>query len=111
MVTRGQLEPSPAERRAQEQIARRLAEIGLVLPGSVSSRRSRCGNPGCICHVDETRQHGPYLTWTRKFENKTLTRALSAEQIERYQPWFDEHRRLRQLTKDLEVTPESAQAG
>jgi len=45
----------------------------------------------------------PYLTWTRKFENKTLTRALSTEQLERYGPWFEEHRRLRQLTKDLEV--------
>jgi hypothetical protein len=81
----------------------RFASIGFVLPGSVTSRTSRCGNPGCVCHVDETRHHGPYLTWTRKFENKILTRALSTEQLERYRPWFEEHRRLRALTKDLEL--------
>jgi hypothetical protein len=103
MVTQRQFEPTSAEQRAQEQIARRLSAIGFALPGSITSRTSRCGNPRCVCHTDDTRHHGPYLTWTRKFENKTLTRALSTEQLERYRPWFDEHRRLRQLTKDLEV--------
>jgi hypothetical protein len=63
--------------RAQAQIARRLPALGFALPGSITSRTSRCGNPRCVCHTDDTRHHGPYLTWTRKFENKTLTRALS----------------------------------
>lgn len=43
------------------------------------------------------------LTWTRRFENKTVTRALNTEQLVRHRPWFEEHRHLRQLTKDLEV--------
>ena len=32
----------------------------------------------------------------------TVTRRLSREQYERYQPWFDNHRRLRELTAKLE---------
>jgi hypothetical protein len=95
--------PTAAEQRVHEQLAARLSSIGFVLPGSITTRSSRCGNKGCRCHADPAHQHGPYLTWTRKYENKTVTRALSAEQLERYQPWFEEHRRLSEITKDLEI--------
>jgi hypothetical protein len=32
---------------------------------------------------------------------KTITRALSDEQADRYRPWFDNARRLRELTDQL----------
>ena len=34
---------------------------------------------------------------------KTLSRYLSPEQLARYQPWFDNARRLRELLTDLEA--------
>ncbi|MHB1598742.1 MAG: DUF6788 family protein, partial [Acidimicrobiales bacterium] len=46
--------------------------------------------------------HGPYATWTRKVDNTTVTRHLTAEQAERYRPWFANARRLRDLRKQLE---------
>src|SRR5580658_4898053 len=102
-TTKGPTGPTAAEQRAHQQLVARLASIGFVLPGSITPRTSKCGNHGCHCHADPVYQHGPYLTWTRKFENRTLTRSLNPEQLERYQPWFDGHRRLRELTKDLEI--------
>src|SRR5665811_2578128 len=64
---------------------------------------NRCGKPGCACKADPPKLHGPYVTWTRKVEGKTVTRRLSAEQLERYRPWFENRRRLRELTGELEA--------
>jgi len=89
---------------------RRLAELvqefgalGFCLPGSVAEREIRCPNPGCHCHHDPPRLHGPYIAWTRKVDRKTVTRNLTPDQARRYRPWFENNRRLRQLTSDLQA--------
>ncbi|MGH9251461.1 MAG: DUF6788 family protein [Acidimicrobiales bacterium] len=88
-------------RRAK--IAAEIAALGLPLPGSLVQRRTRCGNPGCRCHADPPQLHGPYLTWTRKVDNKTVTRTLSPEQADRLRPLLDNARRLRELVCELET--------
>jgi hypothetical protein len=45
--------------------------------------------------------HGPYPPWTRKVDNKTITRALTPEQAERYHPWLDNNWHLRRLPTEL----------
>lgn len=85
-----------------------IAKLGFCLPGSLVARTTRCGSPSCGCQRDPDRRHGPYLSWTRKVGAKTVTRTLSAEQAARYEPWFDNTRRLRQLVSELEAL--SAQA-
>jgi hypothetical protein len=94
--------PSPPERRRGELLAK-IAEIGFILPGTLNVAPNRCGKPRCACHADPPRLHGPYITWTRKVAGKTVTRRLSAEQAERYRPWFENNRRLRQLIAELEA--------
>jgi hypothetical protein len=80
-----------------------MAEIGWTLPGSITERHTRCSNPTCRCRAEPPQQHGPYATWTRKVDNTTVTRNLTAEQVERYRPWLANARRLRELqgTKTL----------
>jgi hypothetical protein len=34
----------------RETIARQIAQLGALRPGSVTSTRGRCGKPGCHCH-------------------------------------------------------------
>lgn len=80
-----------------------MAALGFCLPGSLVSRTSRCGSPNCRCHTDPDRLHGPYQSWTRKVAGKTVTRNLSAAQVERYRPWFENARRLRELISELEA--------
>jgi hypothetical protein len=41
---------------------------------------------------------------------KTVTRNLSATQAERYRPWFDNAKRLRELTNELEAISARAAA-
>jgi hypothetical protein len=92
---------TPAERR-RRQILDQIASLGYCLPGSVVDRTSRCGNPNCRCHTDPAHRHGPYRSWTRKVAGKTVTRNLSDDQLQRYQDWFDNDRRLKALVAELE---------
>jgi hypothetical protein len=64
-----------------------LAEIDFVLPGTINVAMNRCGKP----------------TWTRKVSGKTVTRRFTREQAERYQPWLENRRRLRELVSELEA--------
>ena len=89
-----------------EKIAAELAAIarsGMVLPGSITERRTRCGRPNCACHADPPRLHGPYWQWTRKIAAKTAGRWLTADQHRDYQAWTDNDRRLRELLARLEA--------
>jgi hypothetical protein len=69
-----------------------IAATGMVLPGSITERRTRCGRPNCGCHADLPRLHGPYWQWTRKIAAKTVCRWLSADQHHDYQAWIDNDR-------------------
>ena len=80
-----------------------IARTGMVLPGTIIQRRTRCGHPGCGCRADPPRQHGPYWQWTRKVAAKTVCRWLSPEQQHDYQAWIDNDRRLRELLARLQA--------
>ena len=64
-----------------------IASSGMVLPGSITERRTRCGRANCGCHADPLRLHGPYWQWTRKVAAKTICRWFSAEQHRDYSLW------------------------
>lgn len=84
-------------------IAKALGEIGLCLPGSISDERTRCGKPNCRCKSDPPVLHGPYHHWTRKIDGRTVGRYLSDEQFERYEDWFVNAKRIRDLLTELET--------
>jgi hypothetical protein len=94
--------PTPAQQAQAARIAAEIASLGFALPGTLADRMTRCGYPNCRCRVDPPRLHGPYHQWTRKKDGKTATRILTDDQLADYQPWFDNHRRLRDLIAELE---------
>lgn len=95
--------PTKAQLRRHEQLVRALAQTGFVLPGTLLQRHNRCGKPNCRCKHDPPRLHGPYYQWTRKIGGKTVTRLLTDEQVQRYQDWFTNAQRVRQLIAELET--------
>lgn len=96
--------PTPnTQQRARKQLAAALSEVDFVLPGHIAVRHMRCGKAACRCKADPPELHGPYISWTRKVEGKTVTRLLSPDQHQRYQHGFDNARRLRQLISELEA--------
>ncbi len=98
----GNVSPTPAQRAQAARIAAAIAEIGFVLPGTLTERPMRCGHANCRCHADPPALHGPYHQWTRKVAGKTVTQFLTDDQLADYSDWFESQRRLRQLLHQLE---------
>lgn len=94
--------PDQATRATQARIAKELSELGFALPGSIEVRSTRCGKANCRCKADPTQRHGPYIVWTRKVDQKTVTRVLNADQLEDYRPLLDNAKRLRELVTELQ---------
>src|SRR5260370_5106112 len=102
------MEPSPAQRAARDRIAAGLARAGYALPGTLTIRAYACGKPGCRCHADPPRLHGPYAEWTRKIGGKPVTRRLTPARLAEYQALFHNAKKLRALPAHLhDLTPYS----
>ena len=96
-------QPTPQDRRRAQALLTQISELGFCLPGTLTERRTRCSSPGCRCKTNPPALHGPYYSWTRKINGKTVTRTLTLEQARRYEPWFDDARKLRALATELEA--------
>ncbi len=94
---------TPAQRTERRRIIEAIAKLGPVVPGTLLERSMRCGRAGCHCHAEPPHLHGPYWYWTRKVDQKTVSKLLSADQVAEYQEWFDNERRLRALVAELEA--------
>lgn len=100
------LETFEAKYRA---LAAELAEIGFIIPGSLVTRTTSCGKPGCRCQADPPQRHGPYLQWSRAVAGKTISRRLSEPEADLYREWIANRRRLEQTVHQMEEI--SAAAG
>jgi hypothetical protein len=98
-------EPFQATREA---LAAELGSVDGVLPGCVRVRRMRCGKASCACRGDPEALHGPYIQWTRTEGGKTVTRYLTPAQLERWRPWFDNARRVKDVLARLEIASVAA---
>jgi hypothetical protein len=53
--------------------------------------------------ADRSQLHGPYYQWTREINGQARSSLLTAGQVDRYRPWFDNAETIRTLTADLEA--------
>ncbi len=93
---------SPRAHARKRQILAEIAKLEFCLPGSLVERTTRCGSLTCRCHKDPSHRHGPYTSWMRKAGTKSVTRAFTGSQAERYRSWFDNNRRLKELIDELQ---------
>lgn len=52
---------------------------GPILPGSISTAKSRCGKKRCVCQSKQPKLHGTYYRWTGVIEGKRTTKTISKE--------------------------------
>ena len=81
--------------KEHQQLAAEFSKTGLLLDGTITKRRSKCGKPSCACHRDPDALHGPYYHWTAKQRGKTVTVSLDAEQAELCQQWIQNNKEAR----------------
>jgi hypothetical protein len=93
--------PKRASDRLEEILAE-LGQIGPVLPGSITERRTRCQRAGCHCRAEPAVLHGPYRTWTWRPGGVSVTKTLTKEEAELLAPYSVAHHRLRELMSELE---------
>lgn len=49
----------------KEKLIKKLSALAsTAVQGGLSQTSRTCGNPGCICHRDPSRKHGPHLYLT-----------------------------------------------
>jgi len=83
-------------------ITNRIAALGDLRCGSITSTTGRCGKPNCHCHQPKDPGHGPNLRLTFKINGKTVTESLpdllATRKAERE---IAEFRKLQGLHKEL----------
>ncbi len=89
-------------------LAAQITGIGFTAAGTVLSTRNVCGTPGCSCHADPGRRHGPYWQYTRKVNGKTVTRRLTSRQAALYTEWISNGRALRNLLAQMRQVSDQA---
>jgi len=90
-------------------LAKESAALGFISPGSLVSRTTVCGKPGCRCMAYPPERHGPYYQWSRSIGGKTVSRRLSEEQAALYREWIGNRQRLERILD--EMTEVAAAAG
>lgn len=89
-------------------LAAQIAGIGFTATGTVLRTRNVCGTPGCACHTDPGKRHGPYWQYTRKVNGKTVTRRLTSAQAALYTEWITNGRALRDLLAQMQQLSDQA---
>ncbi len=99
---------SPAQRFVE--LKQKLQKLEYFCKGTVLARRMKCGQPGCACHTDPAKRHGPYWEWTSKDKSKTVNVRLDAAAGPRYKSASQQYRRLKALLSRLEKLSRTALA-
>lgn len=82
-------------------LASELTTVGFISPGSLVSRTTLCGKPGCRCQANPPQRHGPYFQWSRAVSGRTVSRRLSEEEAALYREWIDNRRRLEAILAEM----------
>ena len=93
-----------------QSLAAELAELGFILPGSLVSRTTSCGKPGCRCQADPPQRHGPYYQWSRAIAGKTISHRLNEAEADLYRDWIANRHHLEQIITQMEEVSAAAAA-
>ena len=87
--------------RRWEEVRAALGAVGELRPGALVRRYRPCGKPTCHCAQPGDPGHGPCWSLTRVVGGKTVTKIIPGAAVERTQRQIAEHRRFRDLVREL----------
>src|SRR5208282_2765393 len=84
--------------RQIERVKGKLAALGDLRPGSLSTQYNVCGTPGCRCKADPPEKHGPYyqVSFTRK--GKSSSKFVRKEDLPEVRKQIKNYERMKLLT-------------
>jgi hypothetical protein len=85
-----------------QQIKHDLAQLGPILPGSISTQWNVCGNPGCRCKdPKKPRKHGPYYQLSFTVDGKSSTMFVKKQDLKHVRQCTRRYQRFRTLNSEL----------
>ncbi len=89
------------EERTLQRIRTQLAEMGPVLPGSLSEQWNVCGTPGCHCKaLHQPKKHGPYYQLSFTVAGKSSTLFIPKKDAAEVRRRITRDHRFKTLTTD-----------
>ncbi len=89
------------EEHTLQRIRTQLAEMGPVLPGSLSEQWNVCGTPGCWCKdLHHPRKHGPYYQLSFTVAGKSSTLFIQKKDLGEVRRRIKRYHRFKTLTTD-----------
>src|SRR3989442_11941346 len=86
--------------RRRADIVQKIAGLGDLRPGSITTTQGKCGKPTCHCAEAEHPGHGPHWRLTYKTEGRTHTQSLpSAQERQKAETERGGIRRFQQLKR------------
>ena len=86
-------------------LLRQLGRVGPVVEGSLAVVHRRCGTPGCRCHQDEKLRHRQVML-CRKVAGRSHATHVPKEAEADVRRWNGEHRRVKELLKEISALSE-----
>jgi len=77
---------------------KKLAEVGPILQGSITTVDVKCGNPDCKCARGE--KHTSNIL-TKKVNGKTKSVYVPADMLEEAKQWTQEYKKVKELMKEI----------
>ena len=88
--------------RKRAEILEKIASLGDLRPGSLTTTQGKCGKAECCCKQPDHPGHGPHWRITYKVEGKTRSESLYEEAaITKAEREIDEFRRFQQLSREF----------
>jgi hypothetical protein len=90
---------------ASTRLSSLLAELRTLAPkllfGTASTTYALCGKPGCACHQDDDRRHGPYLRVSFRAGGKTRGYYVPADRQARVREGLEAWARVQAILHEL----------
>jgi hypothetical protein len=88
--------------RKRADVLEKIAALGDLRPGSLTTTQGKCGKAECCCRQPGHPGHGPHWRITYKVEGKTKSEGLYEEgAIRKAEREIDEFRRFQELSREF----------
>ena len=92
------------EEMSFQRLRKKLAELGPVLPGSLSEQWNVCGTAGCRCKdPDKPVKHGPYYQLSFTVAGKSSTMFVKKDDVAEARRRIERYAEFKKLTTELVV--------
>ena len=95
-------ESLPVLERKRTDVLEKIAALGDLRPGCLTTTQGKCGKAECCCKQPDHPGHGPHWRITYKVEGKTKSEGLYEDAaIRKAEREIDEFRRFQQLSREF----------